>query len=377
MNWCPGTYFERRQILNSPLKVAICHEWLDNVGGGEKVLFELAGLFENPTIFTLWENEQTTRELDFEIKTSFLQYFPSKFRRSLGILFMPLAWKLFERELQTFDLVINSSWAFAHSAGGGHPRKISYIHTPGRYWWYPSIDQRTQVKIPGVLLYLIKRIDLRLAQKNNTFIANSIETKNRILESWGQESFVVHPPVNLDFYIRQKEDSSRQSFLLGVGRFVGYKNHHFVIKLGEALGLKVVLAGHGPLLENLKSDAINSSAQIDVIDNPTDFELRDLYSTANCLVYPTFEDFGIVPVEAMGCGLRVLGLSQGGLLETVKDGLSGRLVKELSIAAFVDGFHELPEKSDFEIRRTVEGYDSKEFAKKIRECILNKLETQS
>lgn len=287
---------------------------------------------------------------------------------------MPLAWRLFERKLQNFDLVINSSWAFAHSAGGSHPRKISYIHTPGRYWWYPSIDQRTQVKIPGVLLYLIKKIDYKLAQKSNTFIANSIETRNRISESWGQDSFVVHPPVNLDFYARQKVEERRKSFILGVGRFVGYKNHEFLIKLGEALGLNVVLAGHGPLLENLKSAALNSSTRVEVIDNPTDFELRDLYSTANCLVYPTFEDFGIVPVEAMGCGLRVLGLSKGGLLETVKDGTSGKLVKELNISAFVNGFHELPEKSESEIRKTVEGYDSKEFSKKIR-SILNKFES--
>jgi glycosyltransferase involved in cell wall biosynthesis len=357
----------------SSLKVAICHEWFDNIGGGEKVLLELAGIFQNPTIYTLWANKKTQDRVNLKVKTSFLQLFPSKLRRNLGLLFMPLAWSRFNKELKSFDLVINSSWAFAHSAGGNHPRKISYIHTPGRYWWYPSIDQRTQRKIPVFLLWLLRRIDIYLSQNNNNYIANSEETRTRIQDCWGKESEVVYPPVDLEFFRQTSVIDVDSDLILGVGRFVGYKNHDFIIKIGEALGKKVVLAGHGPLAEYLKNLAIKSTTEVKVIDSPTNFKLRELYSKAFCLVYPTHEDFGIVPVEAMGCGLQVLGLGKGGLKETVNNGFSGTLVSELELSAFIKSFHELPNKPRAEIRGTVEKFDSNYFTQSMIRIIIDKL----
>lgn len=356
----------------SSLKVAICHEWFDNIGGGEKVLIDLAGMFQNPTIYTLWANQKTKGQVDFKIRTSFIQLFPSKLRRNLGLIFMPLAWSRFNQELKAFDLVINSSWAFAHSAGGDHPRKISYIHTPGRYWWYPSIDRRTQRKIPGILLWLLRKVDRKLAQSTKNFIANSEETRTRIRDCWGKESEVIYPPVDLEFFRQTDFAEVDPELILGVGRFVGYKNHDFIIKIGEALGKKVVLAGHGPLVENLKNLATRSATEVEVIDSPTNIELRNLYSQAFCLVYPTNEDFGIVPVEAMGCGLQVLGLAKGGLMETVKNGLSGTLVGEMNLSEFVKAFHELPNMPRTEIRGSVEKFDSKRFTQSMIKILSEK-----
>jgi len=354
------------------LKVAICHEWLDNIGGGEKVLIEFVNIFDNPTVYTLWSNKKTMGEVDFKVRTSFLQYCPPKLRRNFGLFFMPLAWKKFEYELKSFDLIINSSWAFAHSAGGKHPRKISYIHTPGRYWWYPLIDQRTRIKIPRILLRFIRRIDWNLAQKNEYYIANSEETRKRIRDCWGLESEVAHPPVDLEYFKQDTLAVVDTELILGVGRFVGYKNHDFIIRIGEVLRKKVVLAGHGPLTENLKKQACSSSTEVEIIDSPTDFELRKLYSKAFCLIYPTNEDFGIVPVEAMGCGLQVLGLAQGGLRETVKSGFSGRLVDEMDLRKFVAAFHEMPNTPRDQIRNSVERFNSNHFTQKIIRSIVEK-----
>jgi glycosyltransferase involved in cell wall biosynthesis len=215
-------------------------------------------------------------------------------------------------------------------------------------------------------LSIIRRKDFNLAQKTNVYVANSLETKKRILECWGRESEVVYPPVNLDFYKPSDFLSDRKDFILGVGRFVGYKNHEFVIRIGETLGKKVVLAGHGPLLESLKNQAANSTTEVEVIDSPSDFELRQLYYDAFCLIYPTFEDFGIVPVEAMGCGLQVLGLSQGGLIETVTNGIAGTLVDSIDLKTFVDGYHDLPNKSTGLIRDSVEKFSSSQFTIEMR-----------
>ena len=108
------------------LKVAICHEWLDNVGGGEKVLAEMALNFYKPTIFTLWGDFDIARELNIEIEETILRFLPRRLRRNIGFLLMPIAWLFLSRRLKRFDLVITSSWAFAHFCGRFNIKSIKF-----------------------------------------------------------------------------------------------------------------------------------------------------------------------------------------------------------------------------------------------------------
>lgn len=335
-------------------KVNIFHEWLDTSGGAESVLAELLGIFPGATVYTLWAESKLIESLGVEVKVSFLQFFPRKFRRSLGLLFMPLAWKILGRKISSGDFSITSSWVFCHSAV---PKKFErnsmhYIHTPARYWWNPEIDTRTELKLPRIVLLILRAIDKSLAQNHQNVIANSNATSERIKNYWGLKSVVIHPPVDVDFYNFAKVENigSRKNFLLCVGRFVPYKGHELVIKLGEALNLPVVLVGHGSGETRLRKLSLSSKTRVSVLVNVPRERIRELYATCICLVYPAIEDFGIVPVEAMATGARVLGINHGGLRDSVIQGETGSLVSRLDVHALVQGFYSLNENSRENIR---------------------------
>lgn len=335
-------------------KVHIFHEWLDTSGGAESVLAELVGIFPSATVYTLWAEPQLINSLGVEVKVSFLQFFPRKLRRSLGLLFMPLAWKILGLNISSGDFSITSSWVFCHSAV---PKKFErnsahYIHTPARYWWNPEIDTRTELKLPRVILIILRAIDRYLARNHENVIANSNATRERIKNYWGLNSVVIHPPVDVEFYNFSKVENfgPKENFLLCVGRFVPYKGHELAIKLGELLNLPVVLVGHGSGETRLRKLSLNSKIQVTFLINVPRERIRELYATCTCLVYPAVEDFGIVPVEAMATGARVLGINLGGLLDSVIQGETGSLVSSLDLHALAEGFYALKKNSRENIR---------------------------
>jgi glycosyltransferase involved in cell wall biosynthesis len=326
-------------------KVRIFHEWLDTIGGAEAVLVDLITLYPDAKIYTLWAEDHVLETLGISAKTSFLQYFPKCLRRIIGLPLMPLAWKTLSRSISDGDLSITSSWVFAHSA---IPKKyehqsIHFIHTPARYFWNPEIDSRTRFPIPQFIFWVFRKIDIKFAKTHLHVLANSNATRKRIEKYWSLKSKVVHPGVDVNFYNYQKVSdlNERKNFILCVGRFVPYKGHETAIKLGEYLNLPVVLAGHGKMEQFLKKLAMNSLVKIDVLVYPSREMLRSLYSSCYFLVYPAVEDFGIVPVEAMACGAQVLGLAEGGLLDTITSEELGVLVSDQEPKTLAEGFNRI------------------------------------
>jgi len=335
-------------------KVRIFHEWLDTIGGAEAVLLDLIAVFPDAEIYTLWAEEYILETLGITAKTSFLQFFPKKFRRLAGIPFMPLAWRVLSRSVSAEDLSITSSWVFAHCAipKKHEQRSIHYIHTPARYLWNPEIDSRTKFQIPLIVLLILRRIDRYLANNHLNVIANSNATRVRIEKFWNLQSVVVHPGVDTDFFHFAKvaDLENRKDFILCVGRFVPYKGHSKAIELGEFLNLPVVLVGHGAQEDYLKRLADQSDIKVEILVNPSREKVRSLYATCFFVVYPAIEDFGIVAVEAMACGTPVLGISAGGLLDIISSTDVGVLVSNTEIETLAKGFHQLNWESREEIR---------------------------
>jgi glycosyltransferase involved in cell wall biosynthesis len=352
------------------MKVNIFHEWLDTSGGAESVLSELIGIFPNATVYTLWADAGFADDLGVEVRVSFLQHFPRRFRRLLGLPFMPVAWKLLGRNIKDGQLSITSSWVFCHSA---IPRRfekssIHYIHTPARYWWNPEVDKRSQLRIPLAILAVLRNTDKWLARHHRNVLANSNATHDRIKKHWNLDSVVIHPPVDVVFFDfeNSKSKSSTEEFLLCVGRFVPYKGHEIAIQLGELLNLPVVLVGHGEGEGRLRRQAINSTTEVSFVVNASREEIRDLYANCICLVYPAIEDFGIVPVEAMATGAVVLGVNEGGLVDSVVQGETGFLVSGLELQALLEGFRHLPKNSRSSIRAASLRFSQENFAHKVR-----------
>jgi glycosyltransferase involved in cell wall biosynthesis len=312
------------------MRVALVHDWLTGTRGGEKVLRELALLFPEATLFTLFRFPGTAPpEVEaLPMETTFLQRLvtPSRDYRTLFPLFAPAAegW-----DLSGFDLVVSSSHCVAKNArkapGAVH---ICYCHTPVRYLHdqFEAYFRFRPVAVRALARAVRRPLaewDRRTARRVDAFLANSENVRERIRRLWGRESVVVFPPADTGFY--GPAPAGRRSGFLVVSALAPYKRLDDAIAAANRGRWSLTIAGFGPEEGRLRRMAGTS---VRFVGAPCDDELRDLYRTTEAVLMPGEEDFGIVPVEAQACGTPVVALGRGGATETVADGVTGVLYAE-------------------------------------------------
>jgi glycosyltransferase involved in cell wall biosynthesis len=319
----------------------IVHEWLEKSGGAEKVVEAMCEAFPEASLQVLW-NDAPQRFPDRVVRETWLASTPLRRSKSLALPFMPLVWRNLTSEKDVEWLLV-SSHLFAHHAKllGPHRDipKFVYAHTPARYIWNPELDARGNSPLVKLASTVLKPIDRRRAIEATSIAANSEFVRRRIQLSWNVDAQVIYPPVNvtavqsnvsrlhLDASEEAIANSLPDTFLLGVSRFVPYKRLDQVIRAGEWSNVPVVIAGNGPEKARLVEISSVSSIPVIFIDRPSDALLALLYSRTLALVFPALEDFGIIPVEAMAAGTPVIGLTRGGVSESVLDGVTGALIE--------------------------------------------------
>ena len=314
--------------------VAVVHEWFGATGGSEAVFLNIAALVPHAERFVLWRDHDVQRT---DLRESWLARTPLRRSKALALPVMPLAWRTLTRS--RFDVVVSSTHAFAHTVKLGRPedtRYLSYVHSPARYVWSPDFDGRGSSRLLVAPRRALQRLDVRMSRHVHAYAANSAEVRDRIRRFWQRDAEVIHPPVDTAYFAAAPADQRTQSrdYLLGVGRWIGYKHFDVMIDIASASGVPLVLAGSGPDEVPLRRAAARAGVPVTFEVRPTRERLRELYWGAKALLYPAHEDFGIVPVEAQSCGTPVIGLNRGGLLETVVDGHTGYLVPGLAPAPY-------------------------------------------
>ncbi|WP_433050120.1 glycosyltransferase [Dactylosporangium sp. CS-033363] len=316
--------------------VALVHEWFGSTGGSEKVFLSIGDIIAHAERFVLWKDGDAHE--DSPMRESWLARTPLKASKALALPFMPMAWRTLSRK--DYDVVISSSHAFAHTVKLGsseRTRYLSYVHSPARYVWSPHFDGRGANPALGLPRKALQAADLRLSRHVHSYAANSREVQARIRRYWKRDAHVVNPPVDVGFYADAPAADRQQSrdYLLGVGRWIPYKNFDLMIEIAAAAGLPLVIAGKGPQEAALRGLAAKAGVPVRFEVRPSDERLRRLYWGARALLFPTHEDFGIIPVEAQACGTPVVGIDAGGLKETVVHGETGFLVDSLDPRQFV------------------------------------------
>jgi glycosyltransferase involved in cell wall biosynthesis len=278
---------------------------------------------------------------------------------------MPLAWRLLGPS--DHDVVLMSHHAFAATNRLGRPgaARLAYVHTPARYVWTPQLDGRGTSRLLTPARRALGALDRRAAEGLTSIAANSREVAERIRTFWRRDARVIHPPVDTDYFAQPADDSMDlpAEFILGLGRWIPYKNHLLVIEVAELAGIPAVIAGAGPLGSQLRARAESAQVPVVVLERPTRHEVRELFQRATALIFPTQEDFGIVPVEAMAAGTPVVAYARGGATETVVDGVSGVLVAEHSASAYAEGVRKARAIPAAECRRTAEQISRRRFDK--------------
>ncbi len=342
-------------------RVALVHDWLNGMRGGEKVFEALCELFPDATVFTLFYEPSRVSERirRMRVVESGLGRLPGARSRYRWLL------PLFPRAVEQFptadfDLVVSSSHCVAKAAhppargGGAH---ICYCHTPMRYIWdafdiyfpregaecevwadaplgggagdprNPAIPQRIKrMALRRAALALrprLRRWDRATASRVDEFLANSRNVARKIHRYYGRRARVIPPPVDCEFFTPGPSAfaaASREPYDLVVSALVPYKRVELAIAAARRSGRRLVIAGDGPGRRRRAALAAPGVEFLGWVDDET---LRDLYRGARSLIYPQEEDFGITALEAQACGRPVVALGRGGALETVERAASG------------------------------------------------------
>lgn len=327
----------------------LVHEWIENDGGAEKVLEEMAATFPDAAIYCLWDDSDDRFEPN-RVMESWLSRTPLRRHKALALPFMPATWRKNQRSAVRPDWVLLSSHLFAHHFGSSQDlsgvRKLAYVYTPARYLWAPESDPRGSSLAVRSVGPIFRAIDRRRAQDIDEIAAISEFIRERIARAWGRDSRVIYPPVAVrelqavrDWREQVPADELRildnlpPEFLFGASRLVSYKRLDVVIEAGIATGYPVVIAGSGPHLAALRAKARDAGVQVTFVGRVSDAMMRALYQRALVYVFPPVEDFGIMPVEAMSLGTPVVVNRVGGAAESVKLLRGGSAAEDLSRAS--------------------------------------------
>jgi len=362
-------------------RIAIVHDWLTGMRGGEKVLDAVCERFPDAALFTLVHVPGSVSPAIERMRprTSFVQHLPAVKRLYRAYLpVFPAAVEQFD--LEGFDVVLSISHCAVKSVirprGATH---VCYCLTPMRYAWdqFDAYFGPERVSAAGsaamrrVMSYMA-RWDRDTADRADRYVAISHYVAGRIHRYYNRASTVVYPPVDTRFFTPATTPGNGERYALVVSALVPYKRVDIAIEAARLAQIPLKIVGDGPERARLeRAAARHSGAGTTFLGRRTDEEIRELYRHAAITLLPGEEDFGIVPVEAQACGGPVVALARGGATETVVDGQTGVLVGDPSAAAFADGMGRALSTSYDRavIRRHAEKFSRERFVKEIAALI--------
>jgi glycosyltransferase involved in cell wall biosynthesis len=328
----------------------LAHHWFFEPRGGERVLAELAALFPAAPILTAFAATDVS-DWPEEIANLLPRVRPSRlqtlFRASQSVpglmpLLLPLLpWGMrrsFRDELADADRLLVSDAGLAKTLAleTGAPVHV-YLHTPMRHIWHDAVG--TEARVPSALrpvvrrmLERLRRMDREAAGRVASWAVNSQTTARRASAAYGiaEASFrVIHPPVALP---EEPPADGPRAGLLVVSGMQPYKNDRLAVEAARLLDLPLTVVGDGPQRKPLAAMAGPRTRFVGYVD---DGRLDALYRSHEALLFCGEEDFGIVPLEAIGRGCPVVALARGGAIETVEAGTSGVFFEDETVDAVI------------------------------------------
>jgi glycosyltransferase involved in cell wall biosynthesis len=297
--------------------VVIVHDYLNQRGGAERVVLEMASMWPRAPIYTsLYRPDSTFPEFRrLEIRTTFLDAVPvDRGFRSLFPLYAPAFAALGTLDA---DVIVSSSSGWAHwIRSAARSLHVVYCYTPAR-WLYGGLclgrSKRQRPLRP--LLKSLRRADRTAARRADLYLTSSEHIRRHIRNVYGLDAVVVPPPVDTARFTPR----ARGERLLVVSRLLAYKRIDLVVDAATQAGLPLDVVGAGPELGNLRARA---GPTVTFHGELPDDAVTELMETCRAFVLPGAEDFGITPLEANAAGKPVVAFAGGGALETLEDGCS-------------------------------------------------------
>lgn len=312
-------------------RVVITHDFMETYGGAERVTQEMALAFPEAPVVAMLGRPAVAERMG--VASRFQSVLPARPRllrryRVLAPAFPVIADRV---RLPEADVVLSSSYAYAHRfrTPGGAPR-VCYCHSPLRFAWSMTEGYRDEWAGEGaagrafeLFAAAMRHSDRRSAQGVREYLTQSPFTAEQIERFYGRDARVIGAPVDCDLF---RPDGDPGDYFLLCGRLIEpYKKVTVAIEAFRRLGRRLVIAGDGPALESLRAAA---PPNVEFTGHLGDDDLVPLMQRCLAAIFPSRDDFGLIPVEVMACGRPVIAYGAGGALHTVAPGRTGELFGE-------------------------------------------------
>ncbi|MBI2356904.1 glycosyltransferase [Candidatus Dojkabacteria bacterium] len=370
------------------LKVAIVHDWIYKVRGGEKCVEAFCEMFPQADFYAMFGNMKLVREYapaiaNRKVTFSFLNKLPfiEKFYRYTYFLW-PMVIENFD--LRNYDLVITTSGCVSKGViTGVDTPHVCYMFSPMRYAWDQSRDYFNpenfswwkRLVIP-IFLHFIRIWDVTSTDRIDYLIPISTFVKNRIRKYYRRETDqIIFPPVYVD---RADPTQKKEDFYFAIAPFEPNKGGRLIVETAIKYGFKVRIMGEGSMKKELEKLAKGYN-NIEFLGWITEKEKWANLARAKGFFFCGIEDFGIVPLEAIASGTPVVAFKAGGALDYIEEGVNGTLFTESSpekLKEAMDRIDAYYSKSAFNAKKMNEfarKFDKGRFMKEFEELFLKVL----
>jgi glycosyltransferase involved in cell wall biosynthesis len=378
----------------APPKVAIVHDWVVSMRGGERVLESLCRIWPKAHVYTLRYDAAGVATSPDLVGRQFHPSFVDVLARRLplGAAEFRMLWPLFPLAIESFDLtdydlVISSSHAVAKGALAP-PRAlhVSYVHSPMRYIWEAETEYGARVPggplgraAFGLIAHYMRMWDTASTTRIDALVSNSRYTAERVRRCYGRDSTVIEPPVDAARFARvpdppppDREDAP----YLCVSALVPYKRVELAVRAFAGRRARLVVVGEGAERARLVALGLPN---VELRGRVSDAELERLFGAARAIVHPAIDDFGIVSGEALAAGRPVIAFAGGGALDVVRDGETGVLFREPTAASLGEALDRF-ERARFEparLREAARRFDRTEFERRFADFVDARLRASS